>query len=133
MDMVMERISGKRGRKSSESSDLQLIFVRLHKHLLENRRYTSRGLDRITLAAAIRTNEKYLVRAVYLFADGKTLGQFIDSLRMEYAGLLLQRHPEYTIDAIAYECGTSSRSAFYRLFRKYYGCAPCEYREKCSG
>lgn len=129
MDMVMETIPGRKGRKSSENSDLQLIFVRLHKYLLENRRYTGRGLNRNNLAAAIRTNEKYLTRAVCRFADGKTLGEFIDSLRMEYAKLLLLNSPHYTIDAIARECGATSRSAFYRLFRKYCGCTPCAYRE----
>lgn len=129
MDMVMEMIPQKR-RKNSDDSDLRLIFVRLHKYLLENRRFTSEGLNRASLAAAVRTNEKYLMLAVRCFADGKTLGQFIDSLRMEYAEMLLRRYPEYTIDAIARECGASSRSAFYRIFRKYFGCAPCEYREK---
>ncbi|WP_455668043.1 helix-turn-helix domain-containing protein [Phocaeicola sp.] len=112
---------------------MQLIFARLHKYLMENRRFTRRGLNKNTLAVAVRTNEKYLTRAVRCFTDGKTLGQFIESLRMEYAKLLLQRHPDYTIEAIARECGTTSRSSFYRLFRKYYGCAPCEYRERMSG
>lgn len=129
MDMVMETMPRKKGRKYSESSDLQLIFVRLHKYLMENRRFVERGLNKHSLAAAVRTNEKYLIYAVHRFAGGKTLGQFIDSLRMEYAVRLLQHHPEYTIDAIAHECGATSRSAFYRLFRKYYGCTPCEYRE----
>lgn len=112
---------------------MQLIFTRLHKYLMENRRFTRRGLNKNTLAVAVRTNEKYLTRAVHCFTDGKTLGQFIESLRMEYAKLLLQRHPDYTIEAIARECGTTSRSSFYRLFRKYYGCTPCEYRERMSG
>lgn len=117
----------------SEQDNLQLIFSRLERYLLEGNAFARSGLNRKSLAAALKTNEKYLVKAVRMYAGGKSLGDYIDSLRLEHACFLLRKYPEYRIEAVAAECGIASRASFYRLFRRYYGCCPGEYREKISG
>lgn len=116
-----------------ESDNLSLIYCRLCTYLQRDRLFTHSGLNRINLASAIRTNEKYLAKAVRQFAGGKSLGEFIDSLRLDYACYLLQTRPEYTIEAVALECGMNSRSAFYRVFRKHFGCSPGEYLNGTGG
>ena len=38
-------------------------------------------------------------------------------------------HPELTIEAVAFSCGFSIPSTFYRLFRRQWGISPAEYRK----
>lgn len=106
----------------------RFIFDRLLRYLADEKVFRRRDLNRKTLAALLGTNEKLLVRAVHLFTGGCTLGQYINRRRMDYACRLMAAHPEYTVDAIVAECGATSRSAFYRLFLRYVGCTPSEYR-----
>ena len=113
----------------SEQENLQLIFNRLERYLKEGNAFAGAGLNRTSLAIAIKTNEKYLVKAVRLYT-GKSLGDYIDSLRLKYACSLFNTHPEYTVEAVAAECGIPSRVSLYRLFMKYCDCSPSKYREK---
>lgn len=111
-------------------ADLIVLFKRMNEYLLDKHRFTHPNLTRVTLANAIQTNEKYLVQAVRVFSGGLTLGQFLEQLRMEYAKKILKEKTYLTVDEVAIACGVKSRSAFYRLFRKHYGCSPCEYQQK---
>lgn len=61
-----------------------------------------------------------------------TYTQFINSLRLDYAIKLLNNHPNYTIDAIARECGIASTVTLYKLFSQKYGMTPTEYRKTLS-
>lgn len=111
-------------------ADLIVLFKRMNAYLLDKHRFTHENMTRVTLANAIETNEKYLVKAVRVFSGGLTLGQFIEQLRMEYAKQLLKEKAYLNVDEVAVACGVKSRSTFYRLFRKHYGCSPCEYQQK---
>lgn len=42
---------------------------------------------------------------------------------------MLDSHPELTIEAVAFSCGFSIPSTFYRLFRRQWGISPAEYRK----
>lgn len=53
---------------------------------------------------------------------------YINELRMERAAKLLKEKPNYSIEAIAQECGVPVRQTFYRLFAKKFGMTPAEYR-----
>jgi len=61
---------------------------------------------------------------------GESPANFIQRLRLEYAAKLLIEENNFTVDAIAYESGFTSRSTFYRIFADLYGMSPAEYRAK---
>ncbi|MDL2264890.1 helix-turn-helix domain-containing protein [Parabacteroides sp. OttesenSCG-928-G07] len=94
---------------------------------MKNETFTKKGLNRSKLASLLNTNEKYLVKAVKTCTN-LSLKNFILNMRIEYACSLLLEHPDYTIDAIAKECGIVSRSTFYRIFKDHRGCSPNDYR-----
>ena len=43
---------------------------------------------------------------------------------------LLKEHQEYSVEAVARECGIPAPQTFYRIFVKKYGMTPTEYRKK---
>ena len=119
-----------KGASGIDPAVLKQVFSRVALYLHENQHFKERGLNRTTLAKLLHTNERYLTEAVYLFADGKCLSDYIEQLRLEYACELLEERPEYSIEAIAKESGFGARCSFYRTFRQYAGCSPGDYRKK---
>lgn len=60
---------------------------------------------------------------------GKSFMEHIHQRRMEAAEHIL-RHADMPVTKIANIIGYRNVSFFYRLFEKYYGCTPVEYRKK---
>ncbi len=63
---------------------------------------------------------------------GLTPSEYINKLRIEYSVRLIQDHPEWTIDAIAEECGYGRRGTYYNHFYKVFGITPAQYRKEKS-
>lgn len=61
---------------------------------------------------------------------GKSFAQFINEYRVEEAKKLLQEKEQYTLEAIGYEAGFSSKSTFYATFKKIVGKTPSEYKKQ---
>jgi signal transduction histidine kinase/CheY-like chemotaxis protein/AraC-like DNA-binding protein/ligand-binding sensor domain-containing protein len=62
---------------------------------------------------------------------GKTPGEFLRTLRLEYAAKLLTK-TKLTVSEIMYRSGFTNKSYFYREFQKVYGTSPKEYRSKTT-
>lgn len=60
---------------------------------------------------------------------GQTFTEYINSLRLERAALLLTSTTDPACD-IAYDCGFTNIPYFHRLFARKYGMSPCGYRKK---
>ncbi|WP_308007211.1 AraC family transcriptional regulator [uncultured Prevotella sp.] len=45
---------------------------------------------------------------------------------------MMKEFPDYNNDIISAECGFSSRSYLYRIFKEKEGCTPVEWRAKNS-
>ena len=59
---------------------------------------------------------------------GTSFRTYINNLRIDEAVSLFKTHPEYTVEAIARECGMASAQTFYRVFSDTLGMSPAEYR-----
>ena len=59
---------------------------------------------------------------------GRTLSDYITQMRLGSAARLLI-DTTHTVAEICYDCGFNTLSNFNRLFRKYKGCSPTEFRE----
>lgn len=82
------------------------------------------------IAAALYLSRPYLSRK-FREETGETLTDFILKEKTEEAKRLL-RYSDKSLTAISNYLGFSSPSHFSRVFRKYSGCIPREYREKYS-
>ena len=106
------------------------LFYRFHQYLLDKHHFTKIDIDREDLVTALATNRTTLSEAVKAIT-GKTLMEYIHTLRLEKARKMLDTKTELTIEAIAAECGLAYRT-FYRLFKDCYHVSPAEYRKSAA-
>lgn len=63
---------------------------------------------------------------------GKSFALFINEYRIEEAKKLLIENNQYTLEAIGFEAGFSSKSTFYATFKKIIGQTPSEFKKQYS-
>ncbi|MDR2776329.1 MAG: helix-turn-helix domain-containing protein [Tannerella sp.] len=113
----------------SENDRRDEMFLRLTQIMQEKQIYTDLEISRKTIADMLGTNEHYLHECIRENTD-MSFFEYITSLRLLHARkLLVEKKENLTIDAIAFESGFNSRSAFYRVFRKKYELSPDEFRK----
>lgn len=69
---------------------------------------------------------------IFSKALGKSANEYIAELRMMKAAEMLGS-TSMTVQDISIAVGILNPSYFYRLFKKYHGLTPAQYREKCKG
>lgn len=104
------------------------LVSQLYTYLIQNDNLVRVELNREELIVALNTNKNALSTAVKA-VTGKTPMEYIRTIQLSEARRLLDGHPEMTVESIAFNCGFSTPSTFYRLFRKQYGFGPSDYRK----
>lgn len=122
---VAQPITPLQGRDDQRPEGADLVD-RLHQYLLTGDNLTRENLTRDDIIADLGTNRNILGDAVKA-ATGKTIMDYIRSMQIEEARRQLDNQPDLTMEVIAMNCGLSINT-FYRLFKKYYGMSPAEYR-----
>ena len=110
-----------------EAVEQVLKFVEI---MLSKKLFCDSNFDRETLMAECNLNRR-LVTRYFETVMGKTYSKFLAVTRVEYAADQIRKFPNYTIEAIAAECGIASRATFYRLFSDHFGISPTDYRRQC--
>ena len=86
-------------------------------------------ITRQDVADAVGTSESYLSR-IFSQEVGLTLWEFLGRLRIQYAKeLLLNYSNAKTIAEIAFQVGYNDPAYFCKVFKKYTGASPQEYRK----
>lgn len=104
-------------------------FAALETLVRERRLFLDPGCDRKMLASEAGMTQQQIVALIRRYT-GDSAGSWLTKLKMEYAVELMERNPEWTMEAISQELGYASRSTFYQNFNKYYGMTPAEYHQK---
>ncbi len=113
-------------KQVSADADREL-FNRVWNELVENKLYLRSDLSRDALIQKYHI-PKNKFSSIFTKYMGLSYSQCINNLRLEHAVYLFKKHPNYTIDSIAQECGMAS-TTLYRQFSQKYGMTPAEYRE----
>ncbi|MEW7280196.1 helix-turn-helix domain-containing protein [Aquimarina sp. 2201CG1-2-11] len=105
--------------KETEFIDLKISLLA---YIQNEKPYLDEELTLNKLAKAIKTTDKKLSFLLNQYMK-TTFYSFINSYRVdefkEY--IASSSYKEYTIEAIAYECGFKSKASFYRLFKQETG------------
>jgi AraC-like DNA-binding protein len=105
------------------------LFQDVHETMEREQLYANPDLTIEMLAKAIGSNQRYVSECINTH-HGSNFFQFVNTYRIEHAKHLLLHQPELTMDAIAESSGFSSRSTFYRAFKKMTGMSPGSYAEQ---
>lgn len=92
----------------------------------KNQEYISRNLSIISLSKQLKTNSKYLSLVINKHKEN-SFQNYINKLRIDYAISRLksdQKFSNYTIAAIAGECGFNNSQSFSSSFKKITGINP---------
>lgn len=106
----------------------QQLYSRICQLMREKQPYTDSELNRDSLAQMLGTNYNAVAAAIREYADGKTIGDYLDYWRIRHAAALL-RDTDNPIGLIIEQSGFSSRSHFSSLFRDKFKMTPSEYRK----
>lgn len=91
--------------------------------------YLNPDLNMDLLSKALKI-PKYQLTEVLNTTIGKNFFQFVNAYRVEEVKkMLVDPKNLYSIEAIGYECGFSSKSSFYKEFKRITGMTPAEYKK----
>lgn len=119
-----EENDGQQNGLSKEDSDKMARFIY---ELTSRKLFVDPNFNRDILIDELRIQKRTFTK-VFEAYTGSTYKEYITSIRLEHAAQLIKEHPEYTIEAIAMECGITSYVTFHRNFTRHFGIAPSLYR-----
>ena len=91
--------------------------------------YRDTSLNMITLSRSLNISRYELSR--YLSSClNTTFRPWLAEVRFEAAKKMMLDNPDFGNDIISAECGFSSRTHLYRMFKEKEGCSPTAWREK---
>ncbi len=119
----------KKYQKSGLTEESADHLHRQLKHLMETQKvFEESELSLTDLADRLKTHPNYLSQVINE-KEGKNFFDYVNTLRIgEFLKLAADpKNKQYTILALAYDCGFNSKSSFIRYFKKVTGHAPSAY------
>ena len=104
------------------------LFIKLDKEITRNKLFLKPTFGRDSMARLIGVDKNRIGHIMSKYSNASNASVYINTKRVEYGAKLLLEHPDYTISAIAQECGMSNTVTFNRTFKEFYGITPSEYR-----
>ena len=93
-----------------------------------NGEYRDTILNMVTLSRSLDIPKPELSK--YFSGLNTTFRFWLAEVRFEAAKKMILEKPNYSNDMISAECGFSSRSNLYRMFKEKEGCSPTAWREE---
>ena len=116
---------------NKETGDLAL-FLDMDRHIDEGELFKKIGFGREDICRLTGLSKEHVGQLIKQFCKDGNLQTYINRKRIAYAEKLMKDNSNYSMEAIAIECGIGNLSTFYRLFKQTYGVAPAEYRQQLS-
>jgi len=108
----------------------QVIQKRLIEYFEQKKAYLNPELNMELLSANLRI-PKYQLTEVLSTEIGKNFFQFVNSYRVEAVKkMLADPKNHFSVEATGYECGFTSKSSFYNVFKSFTGMTPFEFRNQ---
>ena len=104
------------------------MFLQLEQRIINERLFRKPKISRDELIALLGVDKGTFVSLLMVFS-GKPFNRYINDMRLDYAASLLRKNTNFSVEAIAIDCGIPVRQTFYRLFTEKFGLSPAEYRK----
>ena len=113
-------------------TDSAAVFEALNRRVNDERLFLDPNFGREGLCAVSGLQKERIGELIRLYGGGGNVQTYLNRKRVAYAVTLMLQHPNYSMEAIAAECGIGNLSTFYRVFKQAYGASPNEYRKKLA-
>lgn len=118
------------GRSALSEERIALIQERIDTWCVQ-RGYKDYSINFMTLSRSLSISKPDL--SVYFSQRlHTTFRVWLSDIRFRAAQSMMLEHPHYSNDVISAECGFSSRTQLYRIFKAKEGCTPTAWRERQS-
>lgn len=104
------------------------LFVKLDGQITRDRLFLKPNFGRDDMARLIGVDKNRIGHIMARYSNASNASVYINTKRVEYGAKLLLANPDFTIVAVANECGMSNTVTFNRTFKEVYGMTPSEYR-----
>ncbi|EDP71171.1 Transcriptional regulator, AraC family protein [Flavobacteriales bacterium ALC-1] len=130
-ESVFQDIPEKYAAKKINSSEAEKLIRKLSDLMQTRTLFKNPNVKLKDLADGLDISKHYLSQ---LLNDNleKSFAQYINELRIEEAKKLLIENNQFTLEAIGFEAGFSSKSTFYATFKKTVGVTPSEFKKQFS-
>lgn len=91
--------------------------------------YKDSSVNMLTLSHLLDINKNELTQ-FFSQCQNTTFRIWLSEIRFNAAKRMMIEYPDYSNDIISSECGFSSRSYLYRVFKEKEGCTPIVWRDK---
>lgn len=118
----------KYGNKPIDKTEAQLLLNRLNEVMKDKAIFKNPDIKLKDLADELNVSTHRLSQFLNDNLE-KPFAQYINEMRTEEAKKLLLENDRFTLEAIGYEAGFSSRSTFYATFKKMTGKTPAEFQK----
>ncbi len=123
-----ESAKEKYARSKVEEGEVEVIRNRLHEYMRQEKPYLNPDLKLQDVAAAIRYSSVELSQVLNVY-DHTNFTDFVNQYRVEEFILRVQDKSavKYTLASLSEQSGFSSRTSFFRSFKRLKGKTPAEY------
>lgn len=128
VDEIIERANITEEIRGEEANNRSL-FVDMQSKILKSDIFKDSNFNRESIVACTGLSRAKVISLIEHFT-GLTPNEYINKLRVEQSVKLIHQHPDWTIDAIAEECGYVRRATYYSHFNKFFGITPAQYRKQ---
>ena len=123
---LLQIADNSRVANKDDSADREL-FRRIDKTIREGQLFLQPDFTRDTLCQMLNINKAQCSSVIKAYANC-SFPTYVNRLRLNYAIELMKLHPNYSIEAIANECGME-RANFHRRFIEEFGITPSEFKK----
>lgn len=118
------------GRSALSEERIALIQERIDSWCVQ-RGYKDYSINFMTLSRSLSISKADLAVS-FSQRLHTTFRVWLSDIRFRAAQSMMLEHPHYSNDVISAECGFSSRTQLYRIFKAKVGCTPTAWRERQS-
>ncbi len=127
---IFEDNDGKYSKSPLSNARKAVIKRQLIKYFREEQPYLDANLNMNALSTYLNVRKHYLTEVLNT-EIGKNFFRFVNEYRVEAVKKQLADPKNiYSIEAIGYECGFSSKSSFFTVFKKLTGQTPMQYKKE---
>ena len=113
--------------ENKNNTEEQDLFVRIDKTIREQQLFLQPDFSRDILCQTFNINKAQCSSIFKTYANC-SFPTYINRLRLNHAIELMKRYPQYSIEAIAKDCGME-RANFHRRFVEEFGITPSEFKK----